>query len=89
MPSSYCLSLFFQKQFLLAIFFIYISNTIPKVPYTPPTSLSLAFHVVSHPCYSGSTTLMTNPVWNLQPVFGFILSNHSDVIPGVLLFYVL
>jgi hypothetical protein len=27
--------LFFPPHFLLDIFFIYISNAIPKVPYTP------------------------------------------------------
>jgi hypothetical protein len=30
----------FLKQFLLDIFFIYISNAIPKVPYTLPPSYS-------------------------------------------------
>jgi hypothetical protein len=32
--------LFFQKHFLLDIFFIYISNAIPKVPYTIPPACS-------------------------------------------------
>jgi hypothetical protein len=30
---------FFIIFFLLGIFFIYISNAIPKVPYNPPTPL--------------------------------------------------
>ena len=29
----------FFNTFLLDIFFIYISNAIPKVPYTPPPAL--------------------------------------------------
>jgi hypothetical protein len=45
-PTYFCLEsiketstrnlLYFLKKFLLDIFFIYISNTIPKVPYTLP-----------------------------------------------------
>jgi hypothetical protein len=34
------LFLFFSSIFLLDIFFIYISNAIPKVPYTPPPPCS-------------------------------------------------
>jgi hypothetical protein len=30
---------FFKLIFLVDIFFIYISNAIPKVPYTPPPAL--------------------------------------------------
>jgi hypothetical protein len=32
------LFLFFFSNFLLGIFFIYISNAIPKVPHIPPCS---------------------------------------------------
>jgi hypothetical protein len=32
-------TLFFYISFLLDIFFIYISNAIPKVPYYPPPAL--------------------------------------------------
>jgi hypothetical protein len=32
--------IFFSKTFLLDIFFIYISNAIPKVPYTLPQPFS-------------------------------------------------
>jgi hypothetical protein len=39
-------SIFFFSHFLLDIFFIYISNAIPKVPYTlsPPTPTSWPWH---------------------------------------------
>jgi hypothetical protein len=35
---------FFFVQFLLGIYFIYISNAIPKVPYTLPTPAPLPTH---------------------------------------------
>jgi hypothetical protein len=36
-------------NFLLDIFFIYISNAIPKVPYTPPTMLPYPSSSLTHP----------------------------------------
>jgi hypothetical protein len=46
---TFCLSSFF-KQFLLDIFFIYISNAIPKVPYTLPM-----------PCFPTHPLLLSGP----------------------------
>jgi hypothetical protein len=61
---------FFQKQFLLDIFFIYISNAIPKVPYTLPTPClcilnSLLIALPPHPCSFPSASLPPPP---LHPV---------------------
>jgi hypothetical protein len=42
----------FFIYFLLSIFFIYISNAVPKVPHTPPTPLPTYSHFLSlaFPC---------------------------------------
>jgi hypothetical protein len=37
----------FFLQFLLGIYFIYISNAIPKVPHTPPTPLPTHSHFLA------------------------------------------
>jgi hypothetical protein len=42
-----CLS-FFKKIFLLGIFFIYISNAIPKIPHTLPPSTPLPWALSSN-----------------------------------------
>jgi hypothetical protein len=42
--SSSFFYLLFKKYFLLHIFLNYISNSIPKVPHTPPTSLPTHSH---------------------------------------------
>jgi hypothetical protein len=45
--------LFFLKKILLDIFFIYISNAIPKVPYTlPPTLLPYPLTSTSWPWHT-------------------------------------
>jgi hypothetical protein len=45
---------FFFFQFLVGIFFIYISNAIPKVPYTlphpPPLPTHSHFLALAFPC---------------------------------------
>jgi hypothetical protein len=52
----FCLSMLisFFKNFLLDIFFIYISNAIPKVPYTLPMPWSSTHHshflALAFPC---------------------------------------
>jgi hypothetical protein len=62
-----CILLFLKKKLLLDIFFIYISNAIPKVPHTlPPTPLPSHSHFLA----------LVFPCTGACKVFGFFF--HSS-----------